>query len=403
MRRSLLARFVAVLAVAALPAGSGVAAGARRPATPAPAAAPVAGAPARPTTSQPAAAPLSFTIEATGDMLVHSPVWQRARSYGATNGMAYDFGPMLAKIKPLISAADLAICHIETPMSPDDAHLSGYPLFNSPHELATAIADAGYDGCSTASNHSVDQGAAGVNATLVALDRAGLQHAGTARSAAEAAHVELHDVRGVEIAHLSYTYGTNGNTVAAGMPWIVNVTSVPRILADAHQARLAGASFVVVSMHWGSEYQTSPTAEQRSQAAALLASPDVDLILGDHVHVLQPVERIGGKYVIYGLGNVFSNQSPAAGLPVNTQDGAILKIHVTQQGSALVPDTVTFIPTFCQIGPYLVWPVAEALNDPTTPATLRPQLLASWRRTVTAERSLPGHAADATPDTLPAA
>jgi len=258
--------------------------------------------------------------------------------------MAYDFGPMLAKIKPLISAADLAICHIETPMSPDDAHLSGYPLFNSPHELATAIADAGYDGCSTASNHSVDQGAAGVNATLVALDRAGLQHAGTARSAAEAAHVELHDVRGVEIAHLSYTYGTNGNTVAAGMPWIVNVTSVPRILADAHQARLAGASFVVVSMHWGSEYQTSPTAEQRSQAAALLASPDVDLILGDHVHVLQPVERIGGKYVIYGLGNVFSNQSPAAGLPVNTQDGAILKIHVTQQGSALVPDTVTFHP-----------------------------------------------------------
>ena len=118
--------------------------------------------------------------------------------------------------------------------------------------------------------------------------------------------------------------------------------------------------------------------------------------------MLQPVERIGGKYVIYGLGNVFSNQSPASGLPIATEDGAVLKIHVVEQGSGLVVDKVTYVPTFCQIGPYTVWPVAQALDDLATPAGLRTQLLASWRRTMAAETSLPGHPADATPDTVPA-
>ena len=135
---------------------------------------------------------------------------------------------------------------------------------------------------------SIDQGVAGVGATLEALDQAGVQHAGTARSAAEAGHLEIHDVRGVPVAHLSYTYGTNGNPVPASQPWLVKVTAVPRILAEAQQAKLAGARFVLVSMHWGSEYQTQPTAEQRAQAAALLASPDVDLILGDHVRCCSP-------------------------------------------------------------------------------------------------------------------
>jgi poly-gamma-glutamate synthesis protein (capsule biosynthesis protein) len=181
----------------------------------------------------------------------------------------------------------------------------------------------------------------------------------------------------------------------------VNVIDVPSIIAAAHRAKQLGARFVVVSLHWGNEYQVAPTAEQRAQAQQLLASPDVDLILGDHVHVVQPVEKIGDKYVVYGLGNLVSNQSPAAGLPASTQDGAILKAYVHQVGDRLVVDHVTYTPTYVQIGPYTIWPVAAALDDPSTPADLRPQLAASWRRTVANESSLPGHAEDALPEETP--
>jgi poly-gamma-glutamate synthesis protein (capsule biosynthesis protein) len=351
--------------------------------------------------SSTSATPVSFTIAATGDFLIHMPAAREAQVYGAATGQAYDFRPMTAKIKPIISSADLAICHVETPMSATDTGISGYPVFNTPHELADAIKDTGYEGCSVASNHSIDRGLQGVQDTLDALDRVGVEHAGTARSAQEATQFELHRIKGVTVAHLSYTYGTNGIPVPAGEPWLVNVTDVPTILAAAHRARQQGAQFVVVSMHWGNEYQESPTAEQQAQAQQLLASPDVDLILGDHVHVLQPVERIGDKYVIFGLGNLVSNQSPAAGLPASTQDGAVLKAYVRQAGNRFVADRVTYTPTYVEIGPYTIWPVAAALDDPSTPTALRPQLAASWRRTVADESSLPGHPQDAVPEDTP--
>jgi len=231
-------------------------------------------------------------------------------------------------VRGQLSRADLAVCHVETPLSADDTHISGYPVFNTPHELVDAIRATGWESCSTASNHSIDHGETGVRATLDWLDKVGVAHAGTARSAQEAQRVEMHTVNGVRVGLLAYTYGTNGVPVPAAKPWLVNVVNVPKILADAHAARKAGAQFVAVSMHWGQENQTAPTALQRSQAAALLASPDVDLIIGDHVHVVQPIERIGSKYVIYGLGNFLSNQT-AACCPAKSQDGIIATATLT--------------------------------------------------------------------------
>jgi poly-gamma-glutamate capsule biosynthesis protein CapA/YwtB (metallophosphatase superfamily) len=335
-----------------------------------------------------------FTLVATGDLLIHGPVAAHALRDG--DGKRYDFRPMLAKVRPLVQGADLAICHIETPLSATDKGISGYPVFNTPHELADAVAWAGYDGCSTASNHSVDRGVAGVKDTLNALDKDHVAHAGTARNAAEATHIELHKVAGAVVAHLSYTYGTNGIPVPKGAPWAVNIISVKRILADAHRARAAGATFVVVSLHWGQEYQVAPTSLQQAQARQLLASPDVDLILGDHVHVQQPVARIGGKYVVYGMGNLLSNQSPRAGLKPQTEDGGIVSVHVTEKGGRWVADRVTITATYCQIGPYTVWPVTQALKDTSTPAALRTQLRASLARTKAIYASLKGHRTDAT-------
>ena len=302
---------------------------------------------------------------------------------------------MLPKVRPIVAAADLALCHVETPLSADDTNISGYPVFNTPHEVADADAWAGYDGCSTASNHSVDRGSRASGTRSEALDARHLEHAGTARSATEARRVTLYRVKGAVVAHLSYTYGTNGIPVPSGAPWAVNVISVHRILADARRARAAGATFVVVSLHWGQEFQTAPTATQLSQAKALLASPDVDLILGGHVHVQQPVARFGDKYVVFGMGNLASNQSPAVGLSPQTQDGAIVGVHVVRQGSRWITDRVTITATYCEPGSYTVLPVTKALADPSTPASLRARLTASLRRTKAIYASLRGHGHDA--------
>jgi poly-gamma-glutamate synthesis protein (capsule biosynthesis protein) len=369
-----------------------------------------AAAPARPSTSAVAAtvpatrtataAPRSpgrrgFTIAATGTVLVHMPVARRALRDG--RGRQHDFRRMLARIKPLVAAADLGICHVETPLTRNDREVRGYPMFNSPHELADAYAWAGYDTCSTASNHALDRGKAGIEATLGALDAAGLGHTGTARTVDEAAAIPLRRVAaGAAVAHLSYSYGFNGLPLPAGRSWAANTLDVRRVLADARRARAAGADFVVLSLHWGQEYRSAPTPRQRSQARELVASADVDLVLGDHVHVQQPVERIGGKYVVYGMGNLLSNQSPAAGLPARTQDGAVVTVHVAAtSGGGWAAERVVVTPTYCQVGPYTVWPVGRALADPATPAALRPALAASLARSTAVYRGYPGHGRDA--------
>jgi poly-gamma-glutamate capsule biosynthesis protein CapA/YwtB (metallophosphatase superfamily) len=317
----------------------------------------------------------SFTIAATGDFLIHSLVYQQALTYGGT---AYDFGPMLAEVEPLLSAADLAICHVEVPLSADNADLSGYPLFSAPHELADDIAAAGYDTCSTVSNHALDRGVGGIQATLDALDAAGVGHAGSARSAEEAAAPNILDAGGVQVAQLAYAYGFNGFAVPAEAPWAVNQIDPARIIEDARRAREAGAEFVVVSLQWGAEYQQAPTADQHATAAMVLASPEVDLIIGHHVHVVQPVGRVGDEVVAYGLGNFLSNQSPEAGLLASTQDGVILNLEVTETalGAFTVTD-VTFTPTFVdRTGGYVI-----RVADPATNAE-------SYARTVAAMTAL---------------
>src|SRR5664279_3521748 len=157
-------------------------------------------------------------------------------------------------------------------LPPGDAAFPGrqrhsyYPTFNVPHEIAPAAADAGFRSCTTASNHTIDKGLAGVQTTLNALDAAGIAHVGAARSAEEAATPKIYELGGVRVGHLDYTYGLNGQRLPASAPWIVKLIDPAQILADAKAVRAAGAQFVLVSMHWGEEYQAAPTAQQRSIA-----------------------------------------------------------------------------------------------------------------------------------------
>lgn len=247
-----------------------------------------------------------FTLVASGDVLPHESVIRRAAS--DADGDGYDFRPMFSGVKPVVSAADLAICHMETIYGEDGGPFTGYPAFQSPPEVADGLKDAGYDGCSTASNHTLDGGGAGLKRTLDKFDAAGLKHAGSARTAAEAGAVTMYTAGSAKVAHLAYTYDTNGYPMPDGQPWAVNLMEEEKIIADARAARKAGADVVLVSLHWGTEWETEPDEKQLSLGKALTASqtggrPDVDMILGTHAHIPQAYEKVNGTWVIYGMGD----------------------------------------------------------------------------------------------------
>ena len=308
----------------------------------------------------------------TGEVLSHTPVIARARANapGADN---YDYEPMFAELAPLLKAADLAVCHLETPVSSDNVGLTGYPVFRAPRELPTGMAAAGYDGCSAASNHSLDALASGVQSTLNQMEAAGLGWAGMARSAEEKATPRLYEVDGLTIGHLSYTYGLNGYSMPAGQPYLVNVIAMDAILAEAAAAKEAGAEFVVVSVQWGNEYVANPSSTQIEQAQVLLGSPDIDLIIGAHVHVVQPVDKVGDKYVVYGLGNSLSNQgSHCCNLLPETQNGVAVVVEIggnDVQGYSVTD--LSFVPTRVDRSDYTVVPLPIALADPELPSATR--------------------------------
>ncbi|MET9154923.1 CapA family protein [Streptomyces griseoflavus] len=246
-----------------------------------------------------------FTLVASGDVLPHTSIIERAR-YDA-GGTGYDFRPMLAGIRSVVAPADVALCHMETVYGADGDY-TGYPLFKSPPEIAHALAATGYDGCSTASNHTLDDGSDGIRRTLDALDRAGVRHAGSARSEQESRTVTVLRAGGARVAHLAYTYDTNGLPMPPGQPWAVALVDEARIVEDARAARRAGADVVVVSVHWGTEWQDAPDERQTALARSLTASntggrPDIDLILGTHAHVPQAYEKVNGTWVVYGMGD----------------------------------------------------------------------------------------------------
>ncbi|MFJ4578354.1 CapA family protein [Streptomyces echinatus] len=264
------------------------------------------------TQGQPAPAATSgggFTLVASGDVLPHTSVIERAAYDADRNG--HDFRPMLSGVQPVVSRADLALCHMDTVYGADGDY-TGYPVFKSPPQIAEALAATGYDSCSTASAHALDDGTAGIGRTLDAMDRAGLRHAGTARSENEARSVRFLRAGRAKVAHLSYTSGTN-YPMPPGQPWAVNPMDAERMIADARAARRGGADVVVVSVDWGTEWQEEPDRIQLTLAQQLTASatdgrPDIDLILGTHAHVPQAYEKVNGTWVVYGLGDQIAGE-----------------------------------------------------------------------------------------------
>jgi poly-gamma-glutamate capsule biosynthesis protein CapA/YwtB (metallophosphatase superfamily) len=316
------------------------------------------------------AAGVRMTVEVNGDLLIHGPVWQRALQDGHGT---YDFSPMLREVAPYVRSADLAICHIETPMTPRPPH--GYPVFNTPTQLTRAIRRTGWRICDTASNHSVDQGQYGIDQTGSALDRAGVLHTGSFASRAAEGRTLLVTVKGVKVAFLAYTEMTNG--IALPHPWSVNLANVQRVRSAARRARRLGARVVIVNFHWGQEFRSQPSSFQLGTAEALAGDSDITAIVGQHAHVVQPITRVHGKLVVYGEGQLLSNQS-AACCPVQTQDGMLVFLHIAVDGRHSKVTSIGYVPTWDRHPDYTVLPIGVALRHHQAPGGV---LRASYRRT----------------------
>jgi len=327
------------------------------------------------------APPRTFTVVAAGDVLLHGRLWQQAAEDAAAAGQpGRSFDAMLAGVQPIVDEADLAVCHLETPLAPPEGPFSGYPVFSVPPEIAPALKATGFDACSTASNHTYDKGGEGIDRTLNTLDAAGLGHAGSARTPAEAGSTTLLNANGVSVALLSYTYGFNGIPAPDGQEWRSNQIDEARILADAAKAKQRGAEVVILALHWGDEYGQGLSAQQADLAPRLIASPDIDLIWGHHAHVTQPIENIGGEWVVFGMGNMIAYQGS---LGPTREEGLMVRFTFSDAGGAWKVVDAAYEPLLtARQSPTRLVAVGRALNDPATPPDFRARLQQAWDRTV---------------------
>ncbi|WP_197321167.1 CapA family protein [Saccharomonospora sp. NB11] len=297
--------------------------------------------------------PSSFTVVATGDILIHPELTEQAAADAAAAGQGgpdeFDYAPLLDGVRPVVSDADLALCHLEVPLARDGGTYSGYPQFIAPPELAEGLAVTGYDGCSTASNHTLDHGVDGVVSTLDALDDAGLRHTGSARDAEEAGTPLIYDVDGVSVGHVSYTFGFNGFELPDDKPWLSNpLADAEALVAEAEAAKQAGAEVVIASVHWGQEYVHEATPEQEALARRLASEESIDLVLGHHAHVVQPIEKVGDTWVAYGLGNSVARHAEPLGV---SEEGIAARFTFVEQDGDWSVERAEYVPTLVELGP----------------------------------------------------
>lgn len=262
------------------------------------------------------------TLLVAGDLMVHTPQLTAART-----AEGYDFSPSFAYVRPLVEKADLAVVNLETTLAEKGAY-TGYPLFRSPAALADAMRDAGFDAALLANNHCMDYGARGARETVAALDARGLRHTGVYLSVAErnAAPHLYYNLNGISLVLLNYTYGTNGMPVPQGM--VVNRLDTVQMKKDLRRAKEWMPDCLAVAVHWGVEYERKPNREQR-RLADFLHREGVQLIIGSHPHVVQPIEQdsLCRRLTIYSLGNLLSNQQKRY-----TDGGLMLSIELECRG-----------------------------------------------------------------------
>ena len=321
--------------------------------------------PSKEKSSKPPSVKTEIIIAAVGDVMMPETI----QSVVVKDRRGYDL--LFEKIIPDLSAADITFANLETSVD-HKKRVSGYPKFNARPELLASLKKAGVDIVSVANNHAMDTGSDGLKRTLDNIEASGLVFIGAGRTKAEAAKSRFLKTRGVSVAFLAYTYATNQrlprrspDAPGVNIIGIKSETDLTRAAANVRRAR-ADADLVVVSLHWGDEYTTSPTAWQRRVASELIEA-GADVILGHHPHVLQPIEsyiardnRMG--LIVYSLGNFISNQNADVSYANKTHqkalrgDGIILSITATKEGDRTQVAHAEFLP---------IWSLCEPIGEAT--------------------------------------
>lgn len=311
--------------------------------------------------------------------MLHGP---QIRSGMKPNG-EYHFDPFFTEVKPYLQLADLTIGNLETTLAGKERGYSGYPQFNAPDQIADALVNSGVDLMSTANNHSMDTGEQGVKRTYQILKQKGILPVGTAPSP-EKRKPTIVKKNGITFAFLAYTEHTNGLPVPEGKEYLVNKIDSKTIAEDIQESKKLGAEFVIVSLHFGMEYQRKPS-ESQIQIAHQALQDGADVILGSHPHVLQPIEKVNiqgrEKLIIYSLGNFISNQF----FPF-TDEGMILFFDVEKnlENKQVQLKKISYLPTFVhkynQDGKnkYVIIPMEE--SQPTKTYSYPDLSLKKWKQ-----------------------
>lgn len=312
----------------------------------------------------------NIKISMLGDILIHNTLYEAAKK-----GDTYDFSSQFEDISYKTKNADLTIGNLEVPLAGKELGYSNYPSFNCPEQLADSSRDVlGIDVFTTANNHSLDKGYRGLSNTLDFLDNKNISHTGTYRNKSESEEILIKDINGLKVAILAYTYGTNGNPIPKNKPYCVNLIDEKRIISDSKKSKDLGADLVIASIHWGVEYEQKPSSDQKSLAKKIFENSDVDIIMGTHPHVVQPIEQITVKKdnklktgtVLYSLGNFVSGQKKDY-----TDTGIIVELDVKINKSEPTQNPVSSIkytPVFVDKNPnkknkYRVVNINKAIYD----------------------------------------
>ena len=291
--------------------------------------------------------PITIHISAVGDTMCHLTNIKNAYDSSSKD---YDFSNVFKNIRKYTENADITIGNLETTFAGSSRGYTGYPTFNAPEILGQNLKDIGVDVLTTANNHCMDKGISGLVSTLNFLDNYGIAHTGTSRSEDEQNTILIKDVNGIKIAFLSYTYGTNGITVPSDKTYSVNLIDKDLIKKHIASAKEQNVDVICVSMHWGIEYKLKPNSTQE-ELSDFLFENGVDIILGSHPHVLEPMKKrtitlndgtTKDGFVIYSLGNFVSGQVYA-----NTKSTVILDIQITKNSEGKISiDSVNYTPIY---------------------------------------------------------
>ena len=310
---------------------------------------------------------VAFSMSVIGDIMCHNSQYKDAYKNGK-----YDFSYVFDDIKPYIENADIAIGNLETTFAGNEKGYSSYPNFNTPEALAEDLRELGIDVLSTANNHSLDTGYKGIESTIDYLDAAGVSHTGTYKSIEKQNEILYKDVNGLKIAFFAYTYGTNGIDLPNGKEYCINLIDKDLIKRQLDLAKQEKTDIICVNMHWGEEYQVRPNDEQLDLERFLFEN-GVDIILGSHPHVLQPMEvkeftmPDGTKknvFTIYSLGNFMSGQDKK-----NTRNSIILNMNIIKEGESggLRFENINYVPIYTYTSPkyknYKVLDLQKAIAD----------------------------------------